>query len=241
MMRWTVPEPTPSSRAILSMPITVGGHDLPSATLGHRGQLAHLVLDGLLVGRYPNVKCRALRCHCCPLFAGRQPGSARRYFKHLAWPVCEGFSAWARSATVARPRAQQIGLCARLPHSIEGFHGPERALQLLARIGPHPSDNASRVMPGLWLQTTRWSWLAGFALACSSVAASAQARLASGCIPRGKIGRLWGAHCAGQDSRSVDAGLVVGAIGMWIRQRLWRSNRLRLPSQMSIGGPGTAH
>ena len=98
-----------------------------------------------------------------------------------------------------------------------------------------------RVVPGLWLQTTRWSWLAGFALACSSVAASAQARLASGCIPRGKIGRLWGAHCAGQDSRSVDAGLVVGAIGMWIRQRLWRSNRLRLPSQMSIGGPGTAH
>jgi hypothetical protein len=29
-------------------------------------------------------------------------------------------------------------------HSIEGFHGPERALQLLARIGPHPSDNASQ-------------------------------------------------------------------------------------------------
>jgi hypothetical protein len=28
-------------------------------------------------------------------------------------------------------------------HLIEGFYGPERALQLLARIGPHPSDNAS--------------------------------------------------------------------------------------------------
>jgi hypothetical protein len=28
-----------------------------------------------------------------------------------------------------------------------------------------------RVVPGLWLQTTRWSWLAVFAVACLSVAA----------------------------------------------------------------------
>jgi len=29
-------------------------------------------------------------------------------------------------------------------HSIEGIHGPQRTFQLLVRIGPHPSDNASQ-------------------------------------------------------------------------------------------------
>ena len=35
-------------------------------------------------------------------------------------------------------------------HSIEGFHGAERALQFLAPLGPHSSDNASQGGEGAW-------------------------------------------------------------------------------------------